>query len=223
MTDSPDLKAVVFDLDGLLFNTEHLYQDVGIEVLRRRGKVWTKELLDAMMGLPGAIAIQTMIDWHDLDDTVDQLRAESEEIFETLLDDKLTPMPGALELLAALEEAQIPKAIATSSNRDFVRNVLSRFRLEPRFSFILAEEDVQCGKPHPEIYLTAARRFGRPVEQVMVLEDSENGCRAAVQAGTFTVAVPGEYSREHDFAGASLLAESLADRRIYESLGLAAC
>jgi HAD superfamily hydrolase (TIGR01509 family) len=220
MISAPSIKAVVFDLDGLLFNTEDLYNEVGAEILRRRGKTWTQDLLDAMMGRPGAVALQIMIDWHDLADSVERLRDESDEIFRDLLDTKLAPMRGALDLLSALEAAEIPKAIGTSSRRSFVNQVLSRFDFEPRFEFILAEEDVQQGKPHPEIYLTAARRFGVEPACLMVLEDSQNGCRAAVGAGTFAVAVPGGTSVRHDFTGAALVADSLADNRIYRALGI---
>jgi pseudouridine 5'-phosphatase len=96
---------------------------------------------------------------------------------------------------------------------------LGRFDFEPRFRFVLTSEDVRQGKPHPEIYLTAARRLGAEPARLMVLEDSENGCRAAVAAGAWAIAVPGEHSRDHDFRGARLVADSLADPRIYAALG----
>jgi beta-phosphoglucomutase-like phosphatase (HAD superfamily) len=99
--------------------------------------------------------------------------------------------------------------------------VLSQFDYLPRFAPILTSEDIDEGKPHPEIYLTAAARLGIEPAQMLVLEDSQNGCRAAVAAGAITVAVPGPHSRRHDFTGAALVAESLADRRIYDLLGLA--
>ena len=213
-------KAVVFDLDGLMFNTEELYQHVGGEVLRRRGKLFDAELLDAMMGRPGSVALQLMIDWHQLVDTVEQLATESDEVFAGILGERLETMPGLLQLLDALERAAVPKAIATSSRRAFVTDVLSRFDLEPRFSFILTAEDVVQGKPFPEIYQRAAARFGLEPRETLVLEDSENGCRAAAAAGAFTVAVPGGHSRRHNFEVASLVVDSLADQRIYETLGL---
>ncbi len=213
-------KAVVFDLDGLMFNTEDLYQEVGGELLRRRGFEFTVELLDRMMGRPGSKALQIMIDFHGLDATVDQLLAETDEVFPRILDARLQMMPGLAELLAALESAAVPKAIATSSRRNFVCDVLGRFQLEPRFQFVLTAEDVVEGKPNPEIYLTAAARFGLPPGEMVVLEDSENGCRAAVRAGTIAVAVPGGHSRRHNFSGAALVAESLSDVRLHELLGL---
>jgi len=213
--------AVVFDLDGLMFNTEELYQDVGGELLRRRGLEFTPDLLDAMMGRPNHVALGMMIEWHGLSDTVQQLAAETEEIFPQILDSRLEPMPGLLDLLTALESAGLPKAIATSSPRRFLDNVLSRFSLQPRFHFTLTAEDVAQGKPHPEIYQKAAANLGLPARQMLVLEDSANGCRAAVAAGAIVVAVPGTHSLHHDFPGVHFIAETLRDPRIYAALGMA--
>lgn len=216
----PIPRAVVFDLDGLMFNTEELYQEVGAELLRRRGYTFTQELLDQMMGRPSAVALQIMIDTHTLKATVEELLAETDEIFPEILAARLAPMPGLLELLSALEQNQIPKGIATSSRRSFVEHVLGHFNFAPRFSPILTSEDIIQGKPHPEIYLKAAGRMGVPPAEMLVLEDSQNGCRAAVAAGAITVAVPGAHSRRHDFTGATLVAETLADHRLYELLSL---
>jgi HAD superfamily hydrolase (TIGR01509 family) len=173
-----------------------------------------------MMGRQASVALQIMIDWHRLDASVEMLQEESELIFSSILDIRLQTMPGLLELLEALETAGIPKGIGTSSHRSFVRRVLGQFQMEPRFQFVLTAEDVVQGKPHPEIYQTAARLFGLVPREVLVLEDSENGCRAAVNAGTFAVAVPHGRSHSHDFGGARFVARSLKDRRIYEVLGL---
>jgi len=146
--------------------------------------------------------------------------AETDATFDTLLDDRLDVMPGLIDLLAALEHAKLPKAIATSSGPDFVQKVLGRFDLAPRFHFVLTCDDVKHGKPHPEVYQTAARRLQVPVEKMVVLEDSQNGCRAAVAAGAIAVAVPGGHSRRHDFSGAALIADSLADPRLLDLIGL---
>jgi HAD superfamily hydrolase (TIGR01509 family) len=216
----PFPRAVVFDLDGLMFNTEELYQDVGAELLRRRGHVFTQELLDQMMGRPSRIALQMMIEMHRLDATVEVLLAETDELFPEILRTRLAPMPGLVELLAALERSKLPKGIATSSRRAFVVRVLGQFGWEPRFMPILTSEDIVEGKPHPEIYEKAAARLGISPGEMVVLEDSQNGCRAAVAAGAITIAVPGEHSRRHDFSGAALVAQTLSDPRIYERIGI---
>lgn len=218
--NNEELQAVVFDLDGLMVNTEELYEEVGSELLRKRGCQFTGDLLDAMMGRRTPVAMQIMIDWHQLDVTVPQLEAESDEIFPAILDRSLAPMPGLADLLRSLENAGIPQAVATSSKRSFVEDVLTRLDLLPHFEFLLTAGDVTRGKPEPEIYLKACAQLGLPPQQVMVLEDSENGCKAAIAAGTFAVAVPGFHSRQHSFSGTRFIAHTLADPRIYAALGI---
>ena len=132
----------------------------------------------------------------------------------------LRALPGLEALLRALESVPVPKAIATSSGRAYTRTVLSQFDYVPRFQFVLTGEDVREGKPAPEVYLTAARQLGVPPAAMMVLEDSENGCRAGVAAGAYTVAVPGPHSQHHDFDRVAFVALGLADARIYRALGL---
>jgi HAD superfamily hydrolase (TIGR01509 family) len=214
--------AITFDMDGLMFNTEDVYTLTGTELLARRGYLFTPQLKDAMMGLPPRAAFEAMISYHRLKEPWHVLAAESDEIFLGLLNERLAIMPGLSELLAALEKAGIPKAIATSSGRRLTEACLAPFQLAPRFCFILTSEDITRGKPNPEIYLLAARRFGVPPAEMLVLEDSQNGCRAAAAAGAFTVAVPGDHSRNQDFSMANLVIESLADRKLYEALGIKA-
>src|SRR5262245_34561894 len=116
MPESTIPLAVAFDLDGLMFNTEELYNEVRAELLRRRGARFSADLKDAMMGRPARVALQIMIDRCGLNDTVAGLAAESEVIFAGILDTRLALMPGVADLLDALERADLPKAIATSSS-----------------------------------------------------------------------------------------------------------
>ncbi|MFO0424336.1 MAG: HAD family hydrolase [Planctomycetia bacterium] len=215
------VRGVAFDLDGLLVKSEEIYQHVGGVLVARRGRTFEADLLDRMMGRPQPVSLQIMIDWHGLDDTIETLAAETREIFAGLLDTRLEPMPGAVSLVDVLERSGVPRGVATSSGPDFAHDVLGRVGLLERFSFVLTAADVTHGKPHPEIYQSAARRLGINVAHMLVLEDSANGCKAAVAAGAIVVAVPGGHSRRHDFTGARFIAESLADPRIHELLGSA--
>src|SRR4029078_8489381 len=124
-------------------------------------------------------------DWHQLDATPAQLAAETADIFAELLPTRLQPMPGLLPLLDALERAGIPKGVATSSGRDFVTRVLDQARLRPRFNFVLASEDIEHGKPAPDVYLLPAQRHGVAPAEMLVLEDSHIGCQAAVAADAY--------------------------------------
>ncbi len=207
----PVIRGVVFDLDGVLVNTELVFQQAGNELARRRGKEMTLDVFKEMMGRRPREAFTAMIEMLGLNDTVEELQRESREIFFQLLDVHLAPMPGLHELLERIERAGLPKAVATSSPRDYARDILGRVRLLDRFAFILGAEDVTNGKPHPEIYLKAAERLGLPPQNVLVVEDSEAGTKAAAQAGAFVVAVPHQFSREHDFSPADYVASGLND------------
>ena len=216
----PSIRAVAFDLDGLMFNTEDTYWKAGIELMGRRGCKYDKALSDAVMGRPPQYCFETFIRWHSLDDSWEELRDESEEIFIGLIDDGVDAMPGLWELLKALEKAEIPKAICTSSSRNVVSAVLTPFEMESRFQFTLTSADITRGKPDPEVYLKAADRFGVKPAEMLVLEDSQTGCKSAATSGAFAVAVPGGLSLDHDFSFASLVIESLEDKQLYQALDL---
>lgn len=213
--------GAVFDLDGLMFNTEQLYVEVAERVLAQRGKRFTAELHRAMMGRPAREGLRLMIEAHDLADTPEALGAESAAIFRDLLPTRLRPMPGLFELLDRLERAGIPKAVATGSGREFARRILGHGDLEPRFEFLLCAEDVVHGKPHPEIYLKAAAGLGLEPSRIVVFEDSANGFRAALAAGAVAVAVPGEHNAGQSYDGALWVAETLHEPEVLRRIGLA--
>src|SRR5690606_9764272 len=146
--------------------------------------------------------LEIMIAWNKLSDTVEDLAAESSEVLYGLLATDLRPMPGLLDLLTALERADIPKGIATGSNRAFLDRVLDQSQLGDRFVFTIAGAEIEHGKPAPDVYLLAAEKHGVPPEQMLVLEDSQLGCQAAVAANTYIVAVLSGHSHTHKFPGA---------------------
>jgi pseudouridine 5'-phosphatase len=216
----PKIRAVVFDLDGLIANTEDLYEQAGETVLRRRGKTYDADLREKMMGRPVVDAIRIMIHCHALPDQPDDLMCECANVLQGLIATSLAPMPGIIRLLDVLRAAQMPIAVATSATREYADNVLTRLKIKDRFLFVLTAEDIRRGKPDPEIYLLAASQLGLAPSETMVLEDSANGCRAGVAAGAFTVAVPNRHTRNHNLAGTQFIANTVDDPRIRQALGL---
>jgi pseudouridine-5'-monophosphatase len=215
-----NLRAVVFDLDGIIANTEDLYEQAGETVLGRRGKTYDAELRERIMGRPVVDAIQLIIDCHALPDSVDDLMCECADVLQQLIATSLAPMPGAVLLINDLQLAQVPIAVATSATPEYADNVLTRLDIKNRFRFILTAADITRGKPDPEIYLLAADRLAIAPSQMMVLEDSANGCRAAVASGAFTIAVPNRHTHNHNFFGARFVADTLNDPRIREAIRL---
>ena len=123
-------------------------------------------------------------------------------------------MPGLDRLLDLLESLDIPKAVATSSHREFAETALSKFDLERRFEFLLTRDDVQHGKPHPDIYLAAAKKLQVDPGQMLALEDSVIGSTSAVAAGAYTIAIPTVHSQHQDYSHVSYVARSLDDQSI---------
>ena len=206
-TPAPTLLAVAFDLDGTMFNTEQVFQASGLALLRRRGLEPHPQLWSSMMGRRAEEAFQAMITLCGLKETIPELKLESETLFNELLDDILQPMPGLLHLLDRIEARGLPMAVATSSSRRYLTNMLTRFDLQDRFAFTLTAEDVTHGKPHPEIYEAAARNHRVAPAEMLVLEDSEAGTRSAAAAGAYIISIPHEHSRRHDFSVAKHVAE----------------
>jgi HAD superfamily hydrolase (TIGR01509 family) len=214
MARMPQIEAVAFDCDGLMFNTEESFNVAGRELLRRRGHELTPEVLRIMMGRRAVEAFDALVSNLRLEDPPALLQQEYEGLFHAALEGRLNVMPGLLDLLALIEDRGLPKAVCTSSDRNHLQHVLGRFELLSRFDTTLTAEDVTHGKPHPEIYLAAAKRLGVSPERLLVLEDSENGTKAAVAAGAVAVSVPHEHSSSQDFASAWLIADTLADPRL---------
>lgn len=213
------IRAVAFDLDGLIYNTEHVFNRTAVQMVANRSLPMPPDLLKSMMGRRAEESFKVMKQMLDLPDSIEELQEEAWASFFDMLDLYLRPMPGLFELLSHLETCQVPKAVATSSPRWYMERMLGRNDLAQRFSFALTAEDVTHGKPNPEIYLKAAEGLGVAPEEMLVLEDSEAGTRAAAAAGAFVISVPHEHSCHHDFSTAKRVARQLNDELIMELLG----
>ena len=219
LTPSPSVAAVAFDLDGLLVNSEDVFELAGNDLLSRRGHVHSAEIRGLMLGKRAPEAFAALIEHlsrtdNPLTDTVEELIAEVGDLFRQHAGGRLELMPGARALLDAVAAAGLPTAVCTSSGGAYLRETLGRFGLLERFDALLGAEDVSRGKPHPEIYRAAADRLGVPVGSLLVLEDSGTGCAAGVASGAVTVAVPNRHTAAMDFAGAAFVADGLTDPRI---------
>jgi HAD superfamily hydrolase (TIGR01509 family) len=213
----PAPRAVVFDLDGLLIDTEWAFAEAARRVLARRGLSFEPAFFATMMGTPGRDALPRFRARYRLTDSIESLATEYKADFIAALDGKHPPlMPGAADLMAILERHGIPKAIATSSSREYVQAVFGPHGLLDRFAFVLTCDDVKHGKPDPEVYRKAAERFGLPPGAVVVLEDSINGLRAAKSAGCRCIVVPHEQTSRDELGLADFVLPRLDDPLILE-------
>ena len=215
------VRSVVFDLDGLLVDTEPIFAEAARRLIVRLGRVPSPDILRRMMGTPARQALQLLRDHQQLTESVEELTEEGTRLFFDLLGEQPAPLlPGVGELLDRLERKGLPKAIATSSSAAYLERILMPHGLRRRFAFALTCDDVRLGKPHPEIYEKAAARFGHAPAEMVVLEDSPNGLRAAQAAGARCVVVPHGLVRLDEVAPADALVTSLAAPRLAELLGV---
>ncbi len=212
------IRAVVFDLDGTMLNTEDIFEHAGQELMARRGLEMTDAIRRTMLGRRPAEAFTALKSLTGLQDTIEDLMVETKQIFQVLAEGSLATMPGLFEILSLTDARQLPRAVATSSPRAYMHWLLQKLDLLSHFQFALTAEDVTHGKPHPEIYLKAAERLGVAPSEMLVLEDSETGTRAAASAGAVVVSVPNRHTRYGDFSMSHLTVDSLLDERLHALL-----
>jgi len=183
-------EAVVFDMDGLLFDTETLYRDAIMAAAAEDGIAMTLEVFQGLLGSPWPANRQSLLDHFGADFPVDALRDGWMRHFAALVETRLALKPGVAELLDTLDALGIRRAIATSSRHRDVARYLEAHRLQGRFHAVIAHGDYAAGKPAPDPFLRAAERLGADPAACLALEDSFNGIRSAAAAGMVAVMVP---------------------------------
>ncbi len=184
------VQAVVFDMDGLLFDTERLYRDAILSAAVEMGVPMTVEVFLGFIGTPWPHNRAHMIACYGESYPAEALRDAWMRHFRERIATDVPLKPGVLELLDALDARGLPRAIATSSSTRTVRHHLAHHGLDDRFHHIVAHGDYAASKPAPDPFQKAAERLGVPARLCLALEDSHNGVRAAAAAGMMTVMVP---------------------------------
>jgi len=184
------VEAVVFDMDGLLLDTEIVYRAAMIEAGSTFGISFTGEIYAAMVGKTNPESAVLLRGLYGEDFPVQAYFERVWSDVEDLLEAETKLKTGVIEILDYLDDIGLPRAIATSNGIASVEKYLGRFDLLHRFNAVVAHADVQRHKPHPDPYLEAARRIGIDPMQCLALEDSHPGVRAAHAAGMMTVMVP---------------------------------
>jgi HAD superfamily hydrolase (TIGR01509 family) len=197
--------AVVFDMDGLLFDTEALYQEAVAATAAARGCEFGSAVFARTIGLPHPHVRTLLLDHFGVAFAVDEFLAAWSEQFWLLAETRLSLKPGAIELLDALDELKLPRGIATSSSHRTVRHHLDAHGLAGRFHAIVGRGDYNEGKPSPDPFLKAAERLGVEPSLCLALEDSHNGVRSASAAGMMTIMVPDLLQPTEEIRGLCML------------------
>lgn len=204
--------AVIFDLDGVLIDSEGIWNDARKQVALEHGGRWSRDAQRAMMGMSSIEWSRYMHDQLGVALSPDRISETVVSRLEQLYREHLPLLPHARETVIALSQ-HWPLGLASSANREIIELVLELAELVPCFAATVSSEEVARGKPAPDVYLEAARRIGAEAASCVAVEDSANGIRSAAAAGMAVVAAPNrEFPPE---AGALGLAtdtiESLAE------------
>jgi HAD superfamily hydrolase (TIGR01509 family) len=183
------VRAVIFDMDGLLVDTEAPVRDALMSAAAAIGRELPIPVFMSMVGTTSAHSDRVLVEHFGAGFDLDAYLTEVRRLLEISFDIGVPLKPGAAELLALLDETGLPKALVTSSSRRAVDRHLPP-EVVARFSTLITSESVERGKPHPEPYLKAAAALGIPPRDCLALEDSHNGIRSAHAAGMMAVMVP---------------------------------
>lgn len=190
MTFPRTIHAVVFDMDGLLIDTEAGFRDALLAAAADRGHELPLSLFNQLLGVPNAESVGTLLAHYGADFDAEGLYAACWTRFHETVDLENLLKTGVTELLDHLDDRSIPRAIATSSPRDSVDRHLGPSGIVGRFDAIVTKGDYIRSKPAADPYLVAAKRLGVDPADCLALEDSHNGVRAAHAAGMMTIMVP---------------------------------
>jgi HAD superfamily hydrolase (TIGR01509 family) len=181
--------AVVFDLDGVLVDSETVWDEARREVVARHGGTWFPNATREMMGMSSTEWSTFLHERLGVALTPSEISDAVVELVERRYDEHLPLLPGAQEAVRALA-SQWPLGLASSSNRPIIERFLDASGLRGCFTVSLSSEEVGRGKPAPDVYLEAARRLGVAAERCVAVEDSTNGIRSAAAARMRVVAIP---------------------------------
>ncbi len=187
--DDGDIDAVVFDLDGVLVDSETIWDAARRDVVARHHGTWRPDATRAMMGMSSTEWAAYLHDELGVAVPAQQLVDEVAAVVDAQYQAHLPLLPGAREAVTQLSE-RWPLALASSSNRTIIERFLDRSGLRDRFTVTISSEEVARGKPAPDVYLAAIERLHARATRSVAIEDSTNGLLSAAAAGLAVVAVP---------------------------------
>jgi HAD superfamily hydrolase (TIGR01509 family) len=201
-------KALIFDMDGLMIDSERLYWEVEKGMARNYRLEVKEETLWKMMGRRPIEGMRIFVEDLGLPISAEEALAFRDARMREKYRDESEAMPGLFHILDTFF-GKLKLAVCTGAQREFMEIVVDRLNIREKFAVLQASDEVKKGKPDPEIYLKTCAKLGFEPEQCIVLEDSSNGALAGKRAGCYTVGVPSDFSRGQDFGFVEFVAADL--------------
>lgn len=209
------LKAVIFDMDGVIIDSESIHREVEKKIFNSLGVNISDEEHDTYVGMTSMGMWREIKSRHNLKESssVEELTKMSVENYIKFIqgNKSIEPIEGVVELIDDLHKNNIKLAIASSAVRKSIETVVCMFRLEKYFNIRISGEDIKRGKPEPDIFLMAAERLGVQPEDCIVVEDSKNGVHAAKKAGMKCIGFRNQSSGDQDLSSADMIIKKFHD------------
>ena len=204
------VKTVIFDMDGVLVNSEPLHHEVSLVQFKNLDIEVTDDVFATFTGNSNKMIYQKLKDRFELQQEIGDLIATKNKLFIEAFDKKenLNLIPGVKELIVDLYNNGVQLIVASSSEMEIINKVFERFNLDPYFTHKVSGNDFPESKPNPAIFVKAASYSKAPIQECVIIEDSTNGIKAAKAAGIFCIAYKSEEVDNQD--------QSLADIIIYD-------
>lgn len=207
-----ELKMIIFDVDGLLLNTEFLWEKAWSDIAEKYHVPQFSEIFHKVVGISGSDVTKVLDENLGNVENREELLDAARKLGTQYLDERIELMPGVVELLDTLEKLHIRKAVATTTNREATMKRLTKMGIIDRFEYILCGDEVIKRKPSPEIYLKVLKAVHCDANNVLVLEDTGYGVQAAHDANAKVIMVPSVNSpKEIDKKNAYKVVKSLYD------------
>jgi beta-phosphoglucomutase family hydrolase len=201
------IKAVIFDLDGVIAETEQVHIQAETETMLKHGISISEDELHRYTGTTAKQMFVDLIRRYQLKTTFDEIFNQKEEIMFKLLERGVEPTKGVIELVNKLKKAGIRLGIASSSHKRLIDYVLNKLRITNMFDSVVGAEDITNSKPDPEIFLTCAKKLNTGADKCLVVEDSMLGVEAAKKAGMKCLGYRNPNSGNQDLSKADILTD----------------
>ncbi len=210
-------KIIIFDMDGVLLDSEKLYMDMNQAFFKRLGANISIAEHQTFIGLSATKMWNYIKEKANLQQSVEELKEQEKELKHvTLKETNLLPTVGVIDFLELLKRENFTIAIASSGLRKNIDLILQKLAMEKYFELIISGEQVERGKPEPDIFLKVASHYQRPPEDFVVIEDSTNGVLAAKMANMFCIGYFNPTSGGQDLSKADIIIDSFQDKKLFD-------
>ena len=204
------MKAVIFDMDGVIIDSEPIHFEVDMQTMREFGVNISKDELNKYVGTTNEYMLNDLINKYKVQKSIKEiLEYKMELTIRRINETKINAISGIPELLISLKHNNIKTAIGSSSPKELIITVIEKFQLGKYFDCIVSGDEVKEGKPKPDIYLEVSKRIGVNPEECIVIEDSRNGVLAAKNAGMKCFGFRNVNSGNQDLSKADIIVDSI--------------